>query len=123
MTTLMRSDGSMRTPTTVPSVKRSSTSGADLLIHDAQYTDAEYPAKRTWGHSPMEYAVDLAILAGVRHLALFHHDPSRTDQALAQLVRRMCRRLRDHGSNLDVMAAADGLEIELPGILHAVGAI
>ena len=97
--------------------------GADLLIHDAQYTDAEYPAKRTWGHSPIEYAFDLAILAGVRHLALFHHDPSRTDQALAQLVRRMRRPVRDHGSNLDVMAAADGLEIELPGILHAVGAI
>lgn len=71
----------------------------------------------------MEYAFDLAILAGVRHLALFHYDPSRTDQALAQLVRRMRRRVRDHGSNPDVMAAADGLEIELPGILHAVGVI
>ena len=90
--------------------------GADLLIHDAQYTDAEYAVKRKWGHSPVEYATDLAILAGVKRLALFHHDPARTDQAMIQLVRHMHCRVRDRGSNLDVVAAAEGLDIELPDI-------
>ena len=61
--------------------------GADLVIHDAQYTLAEYPNKRTWGHSPAELAVDFALAAGVKRLALFHHDPLRDDAALDQLVR------------------------------------
>ena len=38
--------------------------GVDLLIHDAQYSDREYPAKRGWGHSPIEYVVDVAVRAG-----------------------------------------------------------
>jgi CRP-like cAMP-binding protein/phosphoribosyl 1,2-cyclic phosphodiesterase/CheY-like chemotaxis protein len=88
--------------------------GADLVIHDAQYTDAEYPTKRNWGHSSVEYVTDLAVLAGVKRLALFHHDPTRTDQAVARLTQRMRRWARDHGSNLDVIAAAEGLDIELP---------
>jgi phosphoribosyl 1,2-cyclic phosphodiesterase len=90
--------------------------GADLLIHDAQYPDAEYAVKRNWGHSPIEYATDLAIPAGVKRLALFHHDPARTDRAMTQLVRRMQKRVPDRGSNLDVVAASEGLDIELPEI-------
>jgi CRP-like cAMP-binding protein/phosphoribosyl 1,2-cyclic phosphodiesterase len=88
--------------------------GADLVIHDGQFTDAEYPAKRNWGHSSIEYATDLAILAGVKRLVLFHHDPTRTDQVVGRLAQRMLRRARKHGSNLDVMAAAEGLDLELP---------
>jgi phosphoribosyl 1,2-cyclic phosphodiesterase/CRP-like cAMP-binding protein len=87
--------------------------GADLVIHDGQFTDAEYPAKRNWGHSSIEYATDLAILAGVKRLALFHHDPTRTDQMVARLAQHMLRRARKHGSNLDVIAAAEGQDIEL----------
>jgi phosphoribosyl 1,2-cyclic phosphodiesterase/CRP-like cAMP-binding protein len=88
--------------------------GADLLIHDGQFTDAEYPAKRNWGHSSVEYATDLAILAGVKRLVLFHHDPTRADQVVARMAQRMLRRARKHGSNLDVIAAAEGLDLELP---------
>jgi CRP-like cAMP-binding protein/phosphoribosyl 1,2-cyclic phosphodiesterase len=87
--------------------------GADLVIHDGQFTDAEYPAKRNWGHSSMEYATDLAALAGVKRLVLFHHDPMRTDQMVARLTQRMLRRARKHGSNLDVIAAAEGQDLEL----------
>src|SRR6478672_4140384 len=50
-------------------------SGADLVIHDAQYTAHEYPQKVGWGHSTVEYVVETAILAGAKKLALFHHDP------------------------------------------------
>ena len=61
--------------------------GADLVIHDAQYTAAEYPKKITWGHTPVEWAVDYALAAGAKRLALFHHDPLRDDDALDGLVR------------------------------------
>src|SRR5919106_396133 len=87
--------------------------GADLVIHDGQFTDAEYPAKRNWGHSSIEYATDLATLAGVKRLALFHHDPTRTDQMVARLAQRMLRRARRQGSTLDVIAAAEGQDLEL----------
>lgn len=56
--------------------------GADLLIHDAQYTDEEFASKSTWGHSTVGYAVHVAAEAGVRHLALYHHDPDHTDEIL-----------------------------------------
>lgn len=58
--------------------------GADLLIHDAQYTRPEYvgdgaPSRRGWGHSVWSDAVAVARLAAVGQLALFHHDPNRSD--------------------------------------------
>ena len=61
-------------------------SGADLLIHDAQYTAEEYPAKIGWGHSTVEYVVKLGQHAGVKRVALTHHDPLRDDDALDRLV-------------------------------------
>jgi CheY-like chemotaxis protein/phosphoribosyl 1,2-cyclic phosphodiesterase len=85
--------------------------GADLVIHDAQYTLEEYPSKLTWGHSPAELAVDFALAAGVKRLALFHHDPLRDDAALDQLV-ETCRQRAAVGK-LDVFAAAEGQTIEL----------
>jgi CheY-like chemotaxis protein/phosphoribosyl 1,2-cyclic phosphodiesterase len=85
--------------------------GADLVIHDAQYTLGEYPGKLSWGHSPAELAVDFAIAAGVKRLALFHHDPLRDDAAVDQLV-EICRR-RAVASRLDIFAAAEGQTIEL----------
>lgn len=60
--------------------------GADLVIHDAQYTAAEFPAKIGWGHSPVEYAVGVALAARARRLALFHHDPMRGDDAIDALL-------------------------------------
>ena len=59
---------------------------ADLLIHDAQFTASEYEAHTGWGHSPLEFAVDLATAARVRKLALFHHDPLRDDAGVDRMV-------------------------------------
>jgi phosphoribosyl 1,2-cyclic phosphodiesterase len=56
--------------------------GADLLIHDAQYTPSEFAEKSTWGHCTIEYAVWLAAETGVKRLALFHHDPAHSDDVL-----------------------------------------
>ncbi|MEM6929850.1 MAG: MBL fold metallo-hydrolase, partial [Myxococcota bacterium] len=69
-------------------------SGADLLVHDAQYTDREYPGRRGWGHSTWEQAVEVAERAQVGQLALFHHDPTRTDAALAEIESWAARRRR-----------------------------
>lgn len=56
--------------------------GADLVVYDATYTDAEFESKVGWGHSTWEEAVRLAKAANVKRLALFHHDPSHTDDRM-----------------------------------------
>jgi phosphoribosyl 1,2-cyclic phosphodiesterase len=88
--------------------------GVDVLVHDAQYTPAEYRAKLGWGHSFYEYAIALAQAAGVKTLILFHHDPLRSDAELDDLVALHRGRLKKAGSSLDLQAAWEGLEIPLP---------
>ncbi|MGH7573253.1 MAG: response regulator, partial [Gemmatimonadota bacterium] len=83
----------------------------DLVIHDAQYTIEEYPQKTGWGHTPAEWAVDYAVAAGARRLALFHHDPLRDDEALDRLVEVCRRRASAADSKLEVFAAAEGQEL------------
>src|SRR5262245_29092990 len=61
---------------------------ADLVIHDAQYTAAEYAQKIGWGHSTVEYALAMCRAAGVRKVVLSHHDPSRDDDAIDRIVTR-----------------------------------
>jgi CheY-like chemotaxis protein/phosphoribosyl 1,2-cyclic phosphodiesterase len=87
--------------------------GADLIVHDAQYTEAEYPAKMTWGHSSAAQAVDFAIAARARWLALFHHDPARDDDGVDRLVDACRARAAAAGSTLDVFAAAEGQVVDL----------
>ena len=87
---------------------------ADLLIHDAQYTLDEYEQHRGWGHSPVEFAVDVAAAGRVRRLALFHHDPLRNDAAVDQIVERA--RQRAAGTGVEVFGAAEGLVIELDAV-------
>jgi phosphoribosyl 1,2-cyclic phosphodiesterase len=55
---------------------------ADLLVHDAQYTDAEYLGHVGWGHSSVSQAVAFGRLTGARRIVLFHHDPLHTDDDL-----------------------------------------
>jgi CheY-like chemotaxis protein len=87
--------------------------GADLVIHDAQYSLDEYSQKIGWGHTPAECAVDYALAAGVRRLALFHHDPLRDDDAVDRLVEVCRRRAKARASGLEVFAAAEGQVLEL----------
>lgn len=79
----------------------------DLLIHDAQHTAAEFSDRAFLGHSAVEYAVGLAGAAGARTLALFHHDPARTDDEIDALV------VAHAGGTVEVIGAAEGLTIEL----------
>lgn len=60
--------------------------GADLLIHDAQYTADEYESRVGWGHSRISDAVRMAELAQAKRLVTFHHDPAHDDEELDAMV-------------------------------------
>lgn len=81
--------------------------GADLVLHDAQFTPAELARKRHYGHSAVPYAVELAAQGGAKQLLLYHHDPSRTDDEVDELVDEMI------GRGVAVAAAAEGMVIDL----------
>ena len=86
--------------------------GVDVLIHDAQYTLAEYEANNIgWGHTAIEDAIALAERAGVKQLILFHHDPQRSDDELDEFQERYGRGRA--GSGLTVGFASEGMEIEI----------
>lgn len=87
-------------------------SGADLLIHDAQYTDDEFVTLSDWGHSTAAYAVHVAVEAGVGRLALFHHDPSHVDKDIDRMLSR-ARRLAAPLHLGDVTAASEGTTVDL----------
>jgi phosphoribosyl 1,2-cyclic phosphodiesterase len=85
---------------------------ADLLIHDAQFTQQEYDAsKRGWGHSPIEYAIKSAMRSQAKRLALFHHDPMRTDAQLDALAKRHAKS-QDKDST-EVFFAREGMQVEI----------
>lgn len=85
--------------------------GADLLIHDAQYLDAD--RKAGWGHSTVEAAVEVAARAGVRTLVLYHHDPDRSDDALDAIALLAEAMVAERGAKLRVIVAREGLELEI----------
>jgi phosphoribosyl 1,2-cyclic phosphodiesterase/FixJ family two-component response regulator len=89
--------------------------GADLLIHDAQYTQEEYRDRIGWGHSTTEYATDVALAAGAARLALFHHDPGHDDRTIKSLEAAMQDRVAAHDGALEVFAAAEGLALQVHG--------
>ncbi|MDH3755681.1 MAG: MBL fold metallo-hydrolase [Acidimicrobiia bacterium] len=89
--------------------------GADLLIHDAQYLSDEYPSKREWGHSTVEYVVDAAHQARVARAALYHHDPGRSDDALDEIVARARARAHAAGFGGELFGAKEGMAVELNG--------
>jgi len=87
--------------------------GADLLIHDSQYTKEEYLASKLgWGHTPFETAINNAHKAGVKHLLLFHHDPNRTDEQLEELLEKYRKRIAGK-SDLKIDLAREGMEYTL----------
>ena len=82
---------------------------ADVLFHDAQYTAAQFEQYSDFGHSTIEYAVALARATAVKHLVLFHHEPTRTDDELDALVAA-------HASVVHVTAASEGTVLDLPSL-------
>ena len=86
--------------------------GADLLIYDAQYTQAEYERSHLgWGHSPIEHVLEAARRSQVKQLALFHHDVLRTDEQLEVMQKDYC--VLSNDGDLKCFFAREGQEISL----------
>lgn len=86
--------------------------GADLLIHDGQYTRIEYESgKKGWGHSPIEDVVEAASRAEVKCLGFCHHDPLRSDAQIDELAEKYCA--GDYAGNMEVFFAREGMEVEI----------
>ena len=87
--------------------------GADLLIHDAEYTEADYLKKKAWGHTVYRDALRLALDAGVKKLGLFHHNQERTDSELDAIVEDCRKAIQLGGHRLDCFALEQEMEIPL----------
>ena len=87
--------------------------GADILIHDAQYTHEDYQKKRGWGHSCYIDTVNTAIDAGVKELYLYHHDPNYDDDAIQKIYEHAQQIIRDRNSPLKCHIAREGMRIDL----------
>jgi len=87
--------------------------GADLLIHDSEYTQEQYKLTKGWGHSVYTDALRLAIEAGVKQFGLFHHNQERTDADLDKIVDDCNRMVREKGAKVHCFGAEAGKELPL----------
>jgi ribonuclease BN (tRNA processing enzyme) len=84
--------------------------GTDLLIHDTQYTEAEYKARVGFGHSSIEHAFQFAKLSEVKHFVPFHHDPTHNDDQLDRIFEATLRNLQPSYS---VTPSREGMALEI----------
>jgi phosphoribosyl 1,2-cyclic phosphodiesterase len=88
----------------------------DLLLHDCQYTDGEYPAHMGWGHSALSHTLQFAHRCAARQTLLFHHDPSHTDDDLDEMLEVARERWAGLGEDPSRLAmASERLEIAWSG--------
>ncbi|MFV2039888.1 MAG: MBL fold metallo-hydrolase, partial [Acidimicrobiales bacterium] len=86
--------------------------GADVVIHDSQFTRQELRDRPEWGHCTPSYALEVAAQAGAKALCLFHHDPGHDDDTVDALFAECRENAKDRGIE-EVMAAAEGMTIQL----------
>ena len=79
--------------------------GADLVVYDSTYTDAEFPARVSWGHSTWQEGLRLLQRAGARRLVVFHHDPDHDDATMTAIEHELAG---DSDGNL---VAREGLQL------------
>jgi len=87
--------------------------GADLLIHDAEYDEADYKKTRSWGHSVYKDALRLALEAEVKQIGLFHHNQERFDTAVEAMVAECRKEISRQGAPLECFAVRQGAELIL----------
>jgi phosphoribosyl 1,2-cyclic phosphodiesterase len=87
--------------------------GTDVLVHDAMFTQAEADTRVGWGHSSVERVVDLAVAAGVGQVALFHHDPNRSDHEMDRLLEVARVRAAGRAPGMRIDAATEGQSLVL----------
>ena len=86
---------------------------ADILIHDAQYTEDDMPLKHGWGHSLISQVTELGKSAEVKNLVYYHHDPERTDDLLDKELEKAAKTLKENGSSVQPYFAYEGLKLIL----------
>jgi ribonuclease BN (tRNA processing enzyme) len=82
-----------------------------LLIHDAQYVEADMPQKRGWGHSLISDVLELGRQAEAATVALFHHEPERDDEALDRIGVSASVWLKEKGGTTQAIVAREGLTL------------
>jgi ribonuclease BN (tRNA processing enzyme) len=90
--------------------------GADLVVFDAMYSLSDaISIKADWGHSSNIVAVELCQRAGVKRLCMFHHEPAYDDAKIENVLAdtRRFEKLTREGQALEVIAAYDGLELDV----------
>jgi phosphoribosyl 1,2-cyclic phosphodiesterase len=87
--------------------------GADLLIHDASFSPEDRASHPDRGLSSSEEAIAAALRARARRLALFHYDQDYSDHDIDQLLDRSRRHVQERGATLDLVAAAEGLTLQV----------
>lgn len=87
--------------------------GADLLVHDVNYTEYEYSTKSGCGHSICNRVIDLAVKAGVPLIGCFHHSPNHSDSDIDNMVLSGKKRIKELNKSIDCFAVYDGQEVIL----------
>ena len=87
--------------------------GADLLIHDGEYTEEDYKVTRQWGHSLYTTALELAINAGVKQFGLFHLNQERIDQEVDKMVDKCREIIAKKSSDLECFAVGMDMVFEV----------
>lgn len=86
---------------------------ADILIHDAQYIEADMPLKHGWGHSLISQVTKLGESAEVKNLVYYHHDPERSDDDIDAELETASKTLKENGSSVRPHFAYEGLKLSI----------
>jgi ribonuclease BN (tRNA processing enzyme) len=86
---------------------------ADILIHDAQYIEADMPLKHGWGHSLISQVTKLGESAEVKNLVYYHHDPERSDDDIDAELEKASKVLKEKDSSVIPYFAYEGLRLTL----------
>jgi len=100
-------------PTTTPAIARAC-AGVDVLVHDSQFVEQERAVADLYGHATVDDALELAVLAGARRLALFHHAPARSDDDVETIGRTLARAASERGVDVFVAREEDVIDLALP---------
>jgi mRNA degradation ribonuclease J1/J2 len=91
---------------------QSAIDGVDVLIADCSYTQAEYPAKKGWGHGTYNTSIQIAAAAKARVLFCTHHEPTRSDDALEAAFAQALAQSSPLPADLDIRLAKEGESYE-----------
>jgi phosphoribosyl 1,2-cyclic phosphodiesterase len=86
---------------------------ADVIVLDSQYTPEEAVIKNNWGHSAFDRAVDFAAAWGIKHLVLFHHDPTHDDKTLLDILHLARSYSKNRDEAMEISLAREGMELTL----------